>query len=69
MTNRYYRILTAGSEQGLYDLAFENADYPWTILQNTIREFESLDSSSQFEGVGGLQIDTRGWVALAYIDA
>lgn len=64
MANRDYRILIASDRAGLVALAGSR----WTILQNTVREFDTLDSDDDrsLGDIGGINVQKRGWVALAY---
>lgn len=64
MTSRSYRVLVAKDRAGIFALAGNE----WTVLENTIREFRSLDSDDDLSlgQVGRLNTDKIGFVALAF---
>ena len=66
MSKRYYRVVVASSEGGLY-VAAPSADR-WTVLKSTIRKFAELDSNDDqsLGDVGRLLAKQEGWIALAY---
>jgi len=68
MLKRYYRVVVASSEGGLY-VAAPSAD-GWTILKSTIRKFTEMDSNDDqsLGDVGQMLVRQEGWVALAYIE-
>lgn len=64
MAERSYRVLVAQSRAGLLALAGSE----WKLLENTIREFKSLDSNDdhQLGDIGEIVVDQPGFVALAW---
>lgn len=64
MSDRIYRILIAKDRAGIYALAKDE----WTVLENTIREFQGLDSDDDLSlgDIGGISINGGGFVALAW---
>jgi len=64
MTDRTYRVLVANNRAGIFALAGNE----WTVLENTIKEFRSLetDDDGSFGDIDGVVIDSRGFVALAW---
>ena len=68
MRNRYYRVVVASTEGGLYNAA-PSAE-KWIILGNTVRPFMGLDSDDDgsLGNIGRLHVEKKGWVALAYIE-
>lgn len=64
MSDREYRILIAKDIDSIYALAGTK----WTVLENTIREFHTLDSHDDqlFGDIGGVNVNAHGIVALAW---
>lgn len=66
MTGRRYMVVIAKRQGGLAAVAGA-----WTILENTVREFDSLVSNDdqQLGDIGYVNVVGSGWVALAYTDS
>jgi hypothetical protein len=64
MADRDYRILVAKDRDGIAALAVPD----WTVLESTVREFNSLDTHHDlfFGDLGRVVVDRSGVVALAY---
>lgn len=64
MAERDYRVLVAKDRDGLLALARPD----WKLLENTIREFSSLNTHDDLSlgDVGRVVVDGAGWVALAF---
>lgn len=64
MTDRDYRVLVAEDRAGIFALAGNE----WTVLENTVREFKSLDTNDDlsFGDIGRVATDRSGFVALAF---
>lgn len=64
MTDRRYRMLVAKDRAGIFALAKDE----WTVLENTIREFQTLDCDDDlsFGDIGGIAVNGAGFVALAW---
>lgn len=64
MTDRAYRILVAKDRAGIFALAGDE----WTVLENTIKEFQNLgsDDDLSFGDIGGIVVDGQGVLALAW---
>ncbi len=70
MPDRIYRVAIAKTKGGLRNAA--KASDGWIILQNTVREFQEMDSNDDrsFDSPPGrILVKQKGWVALAYQDA
>ena len=64
MAERQYKILVAKDEAGIRALVTDG----WILLQNTLREFESLDSDDDLSlgDIGRIRVAGHGFVALAW---
>ena len=64
MADRTYRILVARDRAGISALAGSE----WTVLENTIKEFQNLDTDDDlsFGDIGGVAVNGPGIVALAW---
>ena len=64
MAERHYKILVAKDEAGIRALVTNG----WTLLQSTLREFESLDSEDDLAlgDIGRIKVAGHGFVALAW---
>ena len=64
MTEREYKVLVARDRAGIYALAGDD----WTVLENSIKEFQRLDTDDDlsFGDIGRVSTDGPGYVALCY---
>lgn len=64
MTERIYRVLVAKDREGIFALAGGE----WTVLENTIKQFQSLDNDDDlsYGDIGGIVVSSAGFVALAW---
>jgi hypothetical protein len=64
MADRAYRILVAKDKAGIFALAGND----WTVLENTVKEFKTLDTDDDlsFGEIGSVVVDSNGFVALAF---
>jgi len=64
MTDRAYRILVAKDRAGIFALAGDE----WTLLENTIKEFQNLGSDDDLSlgDIGRVVVNGPGFVALAW---
>lgn len=64
MADRSYRVLVAKDKAGIFALAGNE----WTVLENSIKEFHSLDSDDDLSlgDLGRLNTSKTGFVALAF---
>lgn len=65
MSARRYRVIVSKNEGGLMQVASSGG---WTLLQNTVREFASLDSNddNSLGKIGKVAVAQSGWVGLAF---
>jgi hypothetical protein len=64
MPGRHYKLLVARDEAGLRALVTDG----WTLLQSTLREFESLETDDDLAlgEIGRVEVAGPGFVALAW---
>jgi hypothetical protein len=69
MATRAFRAVLANTKGGLRTAAPSSEG--WTILQNTVRQFDEADSNDDgsLGNIGGFQVAKPGWIALAYQDS
>jgi uncharacterized protein (DUF736 family) len=70
--SRKYRVIIAKTKDAISVVANRVAGDPWTVLENTTREFASLDVDNDprldDDVTGDLVVARSAWVALAFQD-